>query len=37
MRRRVKNALGRQPTDADLSSVSTWMKVEEAEKRKLLG
>jgi hypothetical protein len=37
MRRRIKKALGKRATDAELTSINTWMKVEEAEKRKPLG
>jgi hypothetical protein len=33
MRRKIKSDLGREATDADLTSIETWMKVEEAEER----
>lgn len=33
MRRKIKRDLGREATDADLTSINTWMKVEEAEER----
>lgn len=31
MRRRIKRALGRKATKGDLTSIDTWMKVEEKE------
>ncbi len=34
MRRRVKKALGGNATKANLTSLNTWMAVDEAEKRK---
>jgi len=34
MRRKIKKELGRNATDADLSSIDTWMRVEEAEREK---
>ena len=37
MRRRAKKALGRKIKDAELTSISTWMKVEEAEKGRPFG
>ena len=37
MRRRAKKALGREIKDDELTSISTWMKVEEAEKDKPFG
>ena len=37
MRRRAKKALGREIRDSELTSLNTWMDVEEAEKRKPLG
>jgi hypothetical protein len=37
MRRRMKKALGRKPVGAELTSISTWMQVGEAEQRKPLG
>ena len=37
MRRRIKKALGTEATGAELISLSTWMKVDEAERRKPLG
>ena len=37
MRRRIKKALGRPATDAELTSLNTWMKVDEAERRKPFG
>jgi len=37
MRRRARKALGRKISDSELSSINTWMDVEEAEKRKPLG
>jgi hypothetical protein len=37
MRRRIKRALGREVQGAELTSLSTWMKVDEAEQRKPLG
>jgi len=33
MRRRIKRALGRNATETDLTSIGTWMKVDEAERR----
>jgi hypothetical protein len=33
MRRRIRRALGRKATDAELTSISTWMKVKEEEER----
>ena len=32
MRRKVTNTLGRKATDADLTSMTTWMQVAESEK-----
>ena len=37
MRRRIKRALGMQAGGAQLTSLNTWMRVEEAERRKPLG
>jgi len=37
MRRRARKALGRKILDGELTSINTWMEVEEAEKRKPLG
>jgi len=37
MRRRARKALGREIRDSELTSLNTWMDVEEAEKRKPLG
>jgi hypothetical protein len=34
MRRKVRKDLGRKATDADLTSISTWMKVDEVESKK---
>lgn len=34
MRRKIRKDLGRKATDADLTSIATWMKVDEAEERK---
>ncbi len=34
MRRRIKKDLGRKATKADLSSIDTWMKVDQAEEQK---
>lgn len=31
MRRKIRRVLGRKATDADLSSIATWMEVEEEE------
>jgi hypothetical protein len=33
MRRRIRRALGKDVTDAELTSLSTWMNVDEAEER----
>jgi hypothetical protein len=33
MRRKIKRDLGRKATDADLTSIDTWMKVDEVEQR----
>jgi len=33
MRRKIKRDLGREATDADLTSIDTWIKVEEVEER----
>lgn len=33
MRRKIERDLGREATDADLTSIDTWMKVEEVEQR----
>ncbi len=33
MRRRIKRAIGSRPTEAELTSIATWMKVEQAEER----
>jgi hypothetical protein len=33
MRRKIKRDLGRKATDADLTSINTWMKVDEVEQR----
>ena len=37
MRRRISRALGRKVTGAELTSLSTWMKVNEVEQRRPLG
>ena len=37
MRRRARKALGRKINDAELTSISTWMKVKEAEERRPFG
>lgn len=37
MRRRAKKALGKEILNSELTSLNTWMEVEEAEKRKPLG
>ena len=37
MRLRVRRALGRSVNSSDLTSINTWIAVEEAEKRKPLG
>jgi hypothetical protein len=34
MRRKIRKDLGRKATEADLSSIETWMKVDEVEERK---
>jgi hypothetical protein len=34
MRLKIERDLGRNPTDGDLTSISTWMKVDEIEQRK---
>ena len=34
MKRKIRKDLGREATDADLSSIETWMQVEEAEQKK---
>ena len=34
MRRKIKKDLGRKATDADLTSIDTWMKVDEVEEQK---
>jgi len=34
MRRRIRRALGRKATKSDLTSIDTWMKVEEEEEKK---
>jgi hypothetical protein len=34
MRRRIKRDLGRETKEADLSSIDTWMKVDEVEEKK---
>jgi len=34
MRRKIRRDLGRKPTEADLSSLDTWMKVDEVEQEK---
>ena len=34
MRLKIKRDLGRETTEADLTSIDTWMKVDEAEQRK---
>jgi hypothetical protein len=34
MRRRIKRDLGREAKEADLSSIDTWMKVDEVEEKK---
>jgi len=34
MRRKIRKDLGRKATDADLTSIDTWMEVEAAEERK---
>jgi|ERR1700683_2244963 hypothetical protein len=36
MRRKIKRDLGRNATQADLTSIDTWMKVDEVEQRKEL-
>jgi len=33
MRRKIKKDLGRKATDSDLTSIDTWMKVEEVEEK----
>jgi len=33
MRRKIRRDLGRKATDADLTSIDTWMKVDEVEER----
>jgi hypothetical protein len=33
MRRKIRRELGRKATDADLASLDTWMKVDEAEQQ----
>jgi hypothetical protein len=33
MRRRIRRSLGRKASDAELISINTWMKVNEAEQR----
>jgi hypothetical protein len=33
MRRKIRKDLGRKATDADLTSIDTWMKVDEIEQR----
>jgi hypothetical protein len=37
MRRRIRRALGREVTAGELTSLNTWIQVEEAERRKPLG
>jgi hypothetical protein len=37
MRRRIKRALGSEASKGQLTSIATWMKVDEAEERKLGG
>ena len=37
MRRRMKRALGKTAKGAELTSIRTWIEVEEAEKRRPLG
>lgn len=37
MRRRIRRALGREVTGGELTSLNTWIQVEEAERRKPLG
>jgi len=37
MRRKARKALGRKIKESELTSMNTWMGVEEAEKRKPLG
>jgi len=34
MKRKIRKDLGRKATDADLSSIAAWMKVEEVEEKK---
>lgn len=34
MKRKIRKDLGRKATDADLSSIHTWMKVDEVEEKK---
>ena len=34
MKRKIRKDLGRKATDADLSSIEAWMKVEEVEEKK---
>ena len=34
MKRKIKRDLGRKATDADLTSIETWMKVDEVEEKK---
>jgi hypothetical protein len=36
MRRKIKRALGRKATEADLASIDTWIKVDEVEEKKPL-
>jgi len=36
MRLKIKSDLGRKATQADLTSIDTWMKVQEVEQRKAL-
>jgi hypothetical protein len=37
MKRKIRGSLGRSASNAELTSLNTWMKVEEAEKRKPIG
>ena len=37
MKRKIRKTLGREASDTDLTSLNTWMQVEEKEKRKPLG
>ncbi len=37
MKRKIRRTLGRSASDAELTSLNTWMQVEEKERRKPLG